>query len=322
MTESTRERRPVARALVIGAGVVYAIGLAIMALVPLGGGQACAEAQWDMRLLADGIPSATATGHPLTDPAVLSLLVGFVAFLPLGVILRIGWGRGVIVALLVGCGLSLLIEMTQETGVWGLRECAYRVFDVVDVVANTLGAVVGSGIARLFLPRPTGGVGVGGVGATDPAPVTRVRRALGMTCDWVSVYFLGFVLTTPVAAAIHLIGGPAALGTSDAALDAVQTVIALAVTGAVALGTRRTIGDHAARIAYRGGPLPRAAAVPLRFGAGIGGYQLLTAPTEGANPVSLVFVLVSIALLFVTERGRGLPGLVSRQHVVDARESA
>jgi hypothetical protein len=313
MIEPPRERRPVARALVIGATVVYAVGLAVMALVPLGGGPACAEAQWDVRRLADGIPNAAAAGHPLTDPAVLSLLVGFVAFLPLGVLLRIAWGRGVIVALLAGVGLSLLIELTQATGVWGLRECAYRVFDVVDVVANTLGAVVGSAIMRLFLPRPTGVTGSG-----DPVPVTRVRRALGMTCDWVSVYFLGFVLTTPVAAAIHLLGGPAALGRSDAALDAAQTAIALAVTGAVTLATRRTIGDHAARVAYRGGPLPPAVAVPLRFVAGIGGYQLLTAPTEGANPVSLVFVLVSIALLFVTASGRGLPGLASRQHVVDA----
>jgi hypothetical protein len=311
-TESTRERSAVARALLIGATVVYALGLAVMALMPLGADQACAEAQWDVRRLADGIPNAAAPGHPLTDPAVLSLLVGFVAFLPLGVLLRIAWGRGVIVALLVGLGLSLLIELTQATGVWGLRECAYRVFDIVDVIANTVGAVVGSAITRLFVLRP------GGVGAGNPTPVTRVRRAFGMTCDWVSVYFLGFVLTTPVAAAIWAFGGPAALSRSDAALDAAQTAIALAVTGAVALATRRTIGDHAARVAYGGGPLPPAVAAPLRYVAGIGGYQLLTAPTEGANPVSLAFVLGSIALLFVTADGRGLPGLASRQHVVDA----
>ena len=174
MSESTRERRPVARALVTGATVVYALGLAVMALVPLGGYPACAEAQWDIRRLADGIPNAAAPGHPLSDPAVLSLLVGFVAFLPLGVLVRIAWGRGVIVALLVGFGLSLLIELTQATGVWGVRECPYRVFDVVDVVANTLGAVVGSAITRLFLPRSTGATGSG-----DPVPVTRVRRASG-----------------------------------------------------------------------------------------------------------------------------------------------
>lgn len=316
MTEQTRDRRRIARPLLVGVIAAYAVGLAVLTLAPLAAGAGCAEAQWDLRRVVDGIPNAAAPGHPLTDPAVLSLLVGFVAFLPLGVILRIGWGRGVIASLLVGLGLALLLELTQLTAVWGLAGCAYRVSDVVDVVSNTLGAVVGSAIAWLFLRRDRGG----DPGA--PAPVTRMRRALGMTCDWVSVYFLGFVLTTPVAAAVLVVGGAAALDDADAALDAAQTALALAVTGTVALATRRTIGDHALRLAYRGGPLPRPIAVTLRFVAGIGGYQLLTAPTEGANPVSLAFVLVSIVLLFVTAHGRGLPGLASRQGVVDVRDPA
>ena len=85
-------------------------------------------------------------------------------------------------------------------------------------------------------------------GDAEPTPVTRVRRALGMTADWVSVYFLGFVLTTPVAAAVYVFAGRASLEAADAALDAAQTALALAVTGTVALATRRTIGDHAVRV--------------------------------------------------------------------------
>ena len=37
-------------------------------------------------------------------------------------------------------------------------------------------------------------------------PVTRWRRVLAMSCDWVSVYFLGLVLTTPVAVGVYLAG--------------------------------------------------------------------------------------------------------------------
>lgn len=73
---------------------------------------------------------------------------------PLGVFLRRWWRRGFWTTTLVGLAMSLAFEVTQWTGVWGLYPCAYRTFDVDDLVANTLGACLGWFIAPLifFLP--------------------------------------------------------------------------------------------------------------------------------------------------------------------------
>jgi hypothetical protein len=47
-------------------------------------------------------------------------------------------------AILLGFSLSLMVELTQITGVWGIYPCAYRKFDVDDLLLNTLGVALGS----------------------------------------------------------------------------------------------------------------------------------------------------------------------------------
>ncbi|WP_336627067.1 MULTISPECIES: VanZ family protein [unclassified Microbacterium] len=112
---------------------------------------------------------------------VYFLALNVLLFLPLGFFLRVLGGRGILVALLVGFGVSLVVETTQLTGVWGLYPCAYRVFDVDDLLTNTVGAVLGSLLA-LVVPRRMRGPAVVD-GAARARPVTRRRRLLGMVCD-------------------------------------------------------------------------------------------------------------------------------------------
>ncbi len=80
----------------------------------------------------------------LRDPAFLQVALNVLLFVPLGVLVRLILKRGVVVATALGLAVSLLIETTQLTGVWHLYDCAYRLFDVDDLVVNTLGALVGS----------------------------------------------------------------------------------------------------------------------------------------------------------------------------------
>ncbi|QNK87903.1 VanZ family protein [Sporosarcina sp. resist] len=51
----------------------------------------------------------------------------------------------------IGFGVSLFFEITQLTGVFGIFTCPYRLFDVDDLMANTLGTFLGFLFAPLFL---------------------------------------------------------------------------------------------------------------------------------------------------------------------------
>ncbi|MFN7225378.1 MAG: VanZ family protein [Paracoccaceae bacterium] len=56
-------------------------------------------------------------------------------------------------ALVFGAVLTLSVELTQLTGIWGLYPCAYRQFNVDDLMLNTLGVVAGVMLVRLCSKR-------------------------------------------------------------------------------------------------------------------------------------------------------------------------
>lgn len=93
----------------------------------------------------------------LASDAVLQVVMNVVFFLPLGILVAYRWRRSVWVALVASFGMSLAIELTQGTGLWGLAPCPYRLADVDDLLTNTLGGVLGwfVGLAcRRLLPDP------------------------------------------------------------------------------------------------------------------------------------------------------------------------
>jgi glycopeptide antibiotics resistance protein len=81
---------------------------------------------------------------------LLQLVMNVVLFIPLGFALA-RWARWKTWSVVVGGFLvSLAIELSQLTGFWHLYPCAYRQFDVNDLMTNTLGAFLGVVLARLF----------------------------------------------------------------------------------------------------------------------------------------------------------------------------
>ena len=68
--------------------------------------------------------------------------------------LRRWFGRGFWLTTLAGFGLSLALELTQLTGIWGIYAVRYRSFDVDDLVASTLGASLGWLLAPLVVLLP------------------------------------------------------------------------------------------------------------------------------------------------------------------------
>ncbi|MET0812665.1 MAG: VanZ family protein [Microbacterium sp.] len=310
------------RLLLWGAALVYFLAIWIYTLLPLPDPSAmtCAGVNLDLFAFVDDIRGAVARpGSTLTDPAVLQLLLNVLLFIPLGFFLRVLGGRGLVVALLVGLGVSAFIETTQLTGVWGLYPCAYRVFDVDDMLTNTTGAVLGS-LFSLVVPVRHRGMRRA-TDADEPRPVTRGRRVLAILCDVMAFGLVTLAVGVVVQLAWQLMGDGDAAASGEPA-NTIAAVAAPAVWLVVIAATGRSIGDLAVQLRYDGGPLPAWLARPLRWVGGISGAALLSLLPDPWSLAAPVFVLVSGILVFTTSRGRGIPGLLSGMQLRDARDDA
>ena len=93
------------------------------------------------------------TGFQLSQPSTYlpALLSNFtlqfvfnIALLgPLGFYLRYYFRRRMLPAVLISLGVSLFFELTQLSGLYGYYPRAYRLFDVDDLLCNTLGGFLG-----------------------------------------------------------------------------------------------------------------------------------------------------------------------------------
>lgn len=87
---------------------------------------------------------------------VMQLAMNVVFFLPLGYFMKRVFRWKFATALPAMFLTSLLIETTQLTGIWGIYPCAYRLFDVDDLITNTLGGILGYAMGSIvthFLPQ-------------------------------------------------------------------------------------------------------------------------------------------------------------------------
>ncbi|OIB02345.1 teicoplanin resistance protein VanZ [Paenibacillus sp. LC231] len=91
--------------------------------------------------------------HVLTTRAFYQMFFNVLLLFPLGVFLRYFF-RGKAKwfhAALIGFGVSFFFEITQRTALFGFYECPYRIFDVDDLLTNTVGTVLGFILAPMFL---------------------------------------------------------------------------------------------------------------------------------------------------------------------------
>lgn len=99
-----------------------------------------------------------AGGLPVTvGPALLTTLFNLLMTMPFGVYLRHYFRRGWRETLGYTFLLSLFLELTQLSGLYFLYPGSYRVFDVDDLMMNTLGGVAGylvGGLAVRLLLSP------------------------------------------------------------------------------------------------------------------------------------------------------------------------
>jgi len=312
-----RGRLTIGQTALWAGALVYGLALWTYTLLPLPDPEAlrCVPAQVrPLQFIEDALKYPVGTvGDLAGNPALRQVALNVLLFVPLGFFLRLAWRRGFVVAGIMGFAVSLAIETTQLTGVWGLYPCAYRLFDVDDLLANTAGAVVGgllSAALRPWLARSAAAVDV------RPRPVTVPRRALGMLCDALAMLLIGGFAGALVAAWREYVLGVSPASAASGPVEAMATFVPFAITGAITLFTGSTLGDLAVLIRWEGSSRWVLLGRALRYLAGIGGWVLL-----GLVSLDVLFALVSIVvLLFARGRG-GLPGVVSRLHPVDARVS-
>lgn len=251
--------------------------------------------------------------HTLLGSVALQQLVLNVAlFVPLGMFARHLLGRGLGGAIVLGLGVSLLIELTQLTGNFGLYPCSYRYFDSADLIANTAGAAIGGVVAPLLRLVP-GQRGLGEPGAARP--VTATRRLIAAACDAAAVLVAGILLLGMAAVVLELTRGQ--LFESDSlnarALRAVTLVWApgMVLLLVVPLARQgRTPGDWAVLIrpVNTAGSPPAPDAVVRRFLAGPA--PLLVLGGLGVLGVGIAWIAAAAAAaieliaVMVTPRGR------------------
>lgn len=258
------------------------------------------------------------------NPAFMQVALNVLLFIPLGVFLRLLWGRGVLVATVVGFCISLVIETTQLTGVWGIYPCPYRVFDVDDLLANTSGALLGAvlmsvlimGRRRLVPKRAVVGE-VKAAGQVTPAHITLGRRLTGMVCDLFTATLLGIAAAVATNAWQLYVLGRSHDQMNETWAEQASFWVPFVLIAMLTLMTGRTVGDHAVRLNWQstsGSSFPRPLRHAGRFLAGIGGFMLLSL----GSPADLLFALVLVVCVLLTKQRGGLPAVLTRSQPTDA----
>ncbi|MCP3799419.1 VanZ family protein [Allokutzneria sp. A3M-2-11 16] len=146
------------RSFVLYAALLYALVVLVLVFMPFPPiasvcKQGLQSTQWvPFQFVADIQAEMTKRhlsgfGSAITSKSMLSFAFNVALFLPLGVLLRKAYGLQLRWVLLAGFLASLVVEIIQVTGNLGIYPCPYRLFDVDDLMANTLGATLGGLIA-------------------------------------------------------------------------------------------------------------------------------------------------------------------------------
>ena len=260
-------------------------------------------------IVREGAASLAALGR---NPAVLGVAFNIMLFVPFGALFRHLTNRSISTTMLAGAAVSLLVELTQLTGVWFLFPCAYRLFDIDDLITNTVGTLIGATVVAPML-RALPGQDTARQAET-PQPVTTSRRLLGMLCDVLAV-----MLT---ASALHMLVR-FVLSSAEPGNLLVSTAWLIPAIGQFALiwCTGASLGEHSVRVCPTA-PIKdiTARAKLIRWTLGIGGYNLLIIPDNGITSM-LAFLLaaVSVVAAWFTRCHRGLAYLAAGLDLTDAR---
>jgi len=148
--------------------------------------------------------------HPRTYLGVLherafwQAVFNFMLFIPFGLYLRYYFRRSWSATLILSALGSLFFELTQYSGLYGIYNCPYRVFDVDDLMLNTAGGMTGYLITPYVTRMLPNTAELDRNINLAAKRVTYIRRMMALVIDWL---VLGGAVTLfrvedPVAIAI------------------------------------------------------------------------------------------------------------------------
>ncbi|MEV8442389.1 VanZ family protein [Actinosynnema sp. NPDC051121] len=305
-------------AVVAAGSALYGCGLVAFTLFPLPDvtGEFCTGRSlrdyWQPRPFAS-LDDIAAAGFSPTSPAFLQVALNVVLFVPLGFLLRYRFRRGVVVSTAIGLLVSLAVEATQGTAVFGLYPCPYRIADVDDLMTNTAGALAGWLLARWVgrrlppaVPEPV----------PDTGPPGLLRRGFAFAGDLLTLSLAEFACRAVLVLVGEGTGRRALtdLAVSDwfgAALGVLVPVVATVVVPLLRAdrATPGQIAFHLALADARTGGTAPARAVLVRFALWWLPVLLLISAGHG-GVVFFAAVVIGLAARSRTDR-RSLPNLIS-----------
>lgn len=145
----------------------------------------------------------------LKAPSFIQPFFNLLLTLPFGIYLRYLFKRNFSQTLVWSFMLTLSFELLQRSALFGLYPRPYRLFDVDDLMINTLGSLLGFGIACLLvkvLPDLDAKQAI-------PAQIGMIRRSIAFGVDLVLANFLSnFVPHFYTAMLITFVGLPVLFG--------------------------------------------------------------------------------------------------------------
>lgn len=293
--------------LVLVGAAVYALAIWTYTLLPfpVDGTFRCQGSQ--LRVFGSiGLIHVPDRGGPLAllrEPAFLQVVLNVLLFVPLGWFLRVILKRGVVTATLTGLALSLLVETTQRTGVWHLYDCAYRLFDVDDLIVNTLGATIGSLLSLLVVRRRRGEVVL-------PTSITLGRRLVGFTSDVLFIAITGAVAALAYRGWEVYVADVRPADVDRSVQAAFQWGVPFAVEAVLVLGFGRTVGEWV--VSLHTVPRRRGLLVPgrvVKLALGVGPlFALAPLWDQALLSVALLaaYAVVTVVAAWRTRDHRGL----------------
>lgn len=255
----------------------------------------------------------------LRSSVLWEVCLNMALFIPFGVIVRRVWEvrrRWVVVS---AFAVSLLIELTQLTGNWGLAPCSYRYFDTTDLATNTTGAVIGLGLEAL-LPRFLQTSAHLRARRNLARPVRRFRRLIATVLDMWFMTLATAVVATGVVTVFLLVHdrfGHALTAAEDDRLQAwlVPSVLLAALAVWIVpliTGTGATLGERTVYLQ----PTSKAARIirGVCYSAAITAVPFL----PGAIMAVALAGLIHLVVVLIAPQ-RGLTALLSGSTIVDSR---